>query len=142
MHWHSDMHALTPECRDDKPSDEGTPWGEQEELEQEMLRRTGARAAVAAAAGGVGGAQEQFELVFEDQIDFVNLEAIAGDDLSSRCERPCMHAVCWTALFIVAVSHDLVERSSICSSLVNHVDVGGQEPAYGSSVLYCHACMD
>lgn len=73
-------------CRDDKPSDEGTPWGEQEELEQAMLKRTGARAAAAAAAAGVGGAQEQFDLVFEDQIDFVNLDAIAGDDdLSSRC---------------------------------------------------------
>ena len=71
-------------CRDDKPSDEGTPWGEQEELEQSMLRRTGARAAAAGAAAGVGGAQEQFDLVFEDQIDFVNLDAIAGDDLSSR----------------------------------------------------------
>lgn len=71
-------------CRDDKPSDEGTPWGEQEELEQSMLRRTGARAAAAGAAAGVGGVQEQFDLVFEDQIDFVNLDAIAGDDLSSR----------------------------------------------------------
>lgn len=73
-------------CRDDKPSDEGTPWGEQEELEQAMLQRTGARAAAASATAGVGGAQEQFDLVFEDQIDFVNLDAIAGDDdPSSRC---------------------------------------------------------
>jgi hypothetical protein len=71
--------------RDDKPTDEGTPWGEQEELEQRMLKRVGAKSAVAKGSDRAAG-QEQFDFVFDEAIDFVALDAIKGDiNSSSRC---------------------------------------------------------
>lgn len=79
--------------RDDKPSDEGTPWGEQEELEQEMLRKTGAKpsggraAAVGVGEPGGAGGEELEEFVF-DEIDFVaGLDNIVGNAEESRCDR-------------------------------------------------------
>ena len=71
-------------CRDDKPSDEGTPWGEQEQLEQEMLKRAGA---AQAAPAQHPDAPPQYDFVEDDHIDFVVMETIKGslDHESSRC---------------------------------------------------------
>jgi hypothetical protein len=72
-------------CRDDKaPNDEGTPWGEQEQLEQDMLKRAGANAKAVEAHPD---APPQYEFVEDDHIDFVVMETIKGDlddDGSSR----------------------------------------------------------
>ena len=80
-----------PLRRDEKPSDEGTPWGEQEELEQSLLQRSGVKGAAAAAAAEAAqrhpSAPPEYEFVEDDHIDFVVLETIKGnlDNESSRC---------------------------------------------------------
>ena len=77
-------------CRDDRPTDEGTPWGEQEQLEQAALKRTNDQrgAPDAAQAGGAEAQQKQYDFVEDDHIDFVVLETIKGnlDEESSRCQ--------------------------------------------------------
>jgi hypothetical protein len=73
--------------RDEKQSDEGTPWGEQEELEQAMIQRTGARRSE---QPDHPDAPKKYDFVEDDHIDFVVMETIKGDldsDASDRCVR-------------------------------------------------------
>jgi hypothetical protein len=74
--------------REDKPKDEGTPWGEQDELDATLLARSGARANANAAVRDHPEAPAAYDFVFDEpQIDFVALAKIDGDDDLSRCVR-------------------------------------------------------
>jgi hypothetical protein len=77
LHWLQPHVADIRAChRDDRPTEEGTPWGEQEELEQEMLQRAGA---ANAAITDHPDAPKQYDFVEDDYIDFVVMETIKGN---------------------------------------------------------------
>lgn len=69
---------------DDEDAEESTPWAEQQTWE--ALQIANASMKTGAKAGRKGG--KQYDLVFEDQIDFVTNEVLAGARPGIR-STPC-----------------------------------------------------
>lgn len=66
----------SPWRREDKQTDEGTAWGEQEALEQAALARSGA---AGTAVADHPDAAPQYDFVEDDHIDFVVMETVRGE---------------------------------------------------------------
>ena len=59
--------------RDVKEEEETTPWAEQQNWEGEQIRKAGMR------VGSKDKARKEYDLVFEDQIDFIMDRVEVGD---------------------------------------------------------------
>ena len=60
-------------CRDVKEEEETTPWAEQQNWEGEQIRKANMR------VGAKDKAKKEYDLVFEDQIDFIMDKVEVGD---------------------------------------------------------------
>ena len=60
-------------CRDVKEEEETTPWAEQQNWESEQIRKASMR------VGSKDKAKKEYDLVFEDQIDFIMDKVEVGD---------------------------------------------------------------
>lgn len=86
--------------RDTDEGDEGTPWQEQANWETEQIKKasmkTGAKDSQAKA--------KDYEFVFEDQIDFITDQAMAGT-LVSQCCRSCCTSVVFPLATLLCDPH-------------------------------------
>lgn len=60
-------------CRDVKEEEETTPWAEQQNWESEQIKKASMR------VGSKDKARKEYDLVFEDQIDFIMDKVEIGD---------------------------------------------------------------
>jgi len=62
-------------CRDVKEEEETTPWAEQQSWEAEQIKKASMR------VGSKDRKKKEYDLVFEDQIEFIMDQVATGDNL-------------------------------------------------------------
>ena len=72
-------------CREVDEEDEATPWKEQENWEADQIKK----ATMKVGSKDKAKQAQQYEFVFEDQIDFIKDLALAGD-VVRPCHAPCL----------------------------------------------------
>jgi pre-mRNA-splicing factor ATP-dependent RNA helicase DHX16 len=72
-------------CREVDEEDEATPWKEQENWEADQIKK----ATMKVGSKDKAKQAQQYEFVFEDQIDFIKDMALAGD-VVRPCQPPCL----------------------------------------------------
>ena len=78
----SDLHSLLCFLRDVKEEEETTPWAEQKSWETEQIKKASMR------VGSKDKVKKDYDLVFEDQIDFIMDKVEVGDIEASVSPDP------------------------------------------------------
>lgn len=81
-------------AREVDEDNEAAPWKEQENWEGEQI----AKASMAVGAKDKARQAQQYDYVFEDQIDFITDMALAGDVVRCRCSTAVVVSGCQSAL--------------------------------------------